>query len=102
MKVMAFSVPKLISSPKSVSLLVDGQIFRIRIYRLETEQTWTLELVEPNGNSRVWIEAFGSEKEARQAALRAFTEEHASPTLVHAKSTSERQTSNELRDLHKQ
>jgi hypothetical protein len=62
--------PVLIDSSKSQDVVVDGYRFSIQIYRLEEEQNWTLEVVDPEGASHVWDELFKSDKDARNGALR--------------------------------
>ena len=67
--------PNLVTSGKSQAVFVDGVRFSIEIYRLETETAWTLEVVDPKGNSHVWDDTFASDKDARTAALTAMEEE---------------------------
>ena len=64
--------PTLVKSDKSQSLLVDGYPFSIEIIRLETEQTWTLEVVDHEGTSYVWEERFLSDSDARNEAIQAL------------------------------
>lgn len=69
--------PKLVTSDKSQRVLVDGYPFSIQIYRLETDKTWTLEVVDYEGTSHVWDEQFRSDKDARNAAIEALESEGA-------------------------
>lgn len=69
--------PNLINSSKSQRVAVDGYPFSIEIYRLETDTTWTLEVVDHEGTSHVWDEQFKSDKDARNSALQALEEEGA-------------------------
>jgi hypothetical protein len=69
--------PTLVTSGKSKRIVVDGYPFSIDIYRLETETTWTLEVVDHEGNSHVWEEQFTSDTEARDAAINALETEGA-------------------------
>ncbi len=69
--------PNLITSGKSQRVVVDGYIFDIQIYRLETEKTWTLEVVDHEGTSHVWDESFATDRDARNAALEALEREGA-------------------------
>ena len=69
--------PKLVTSDKSQRVLVDGYPFSIQIYRLETDKTWTLEVVDHEGTSHVWDEQFRSDKDARNAAIEALESEGA-------------------------
>ena len=69
--------PNLVVSPKSQSVLIDGVRFGIEIYRLETDRTWTLEVVDPENTSHVWDEQFASDKDALTAAVKAVESEGA-------------------------
>jgi predicted RNA-binding protein with PUA domain len=69
--------PNLITSGKSQRVVVDGYIFDIQIYRLETEKTWTLEVVDHEGTSHVWDESIATDRDARNAALEALEREGA-------------------------
>ena len=69
--------PNLVSSGKSQHVVVDGHPFSIEIYRLETDKTWTLEVVDHEGTSHVWEEEFNSDKDARNAAIQAIEAEGA-------------------------
>jgi hypothetical protein len=62
--------PNLVTSSKSQGVTVDGYPFSIEIYRLEGEQAWTLEVVDPEGTSHVWDDRFKSDKDARDEALK--------------------------------
>jgi hypothetical protein len=65
--------PKLVTSEKKI--VVDGYPFSINTSRFETETTWTLEVVDHEGNSHVWEEQFTSDTEARDAAINALETE---------------------------
>lgn len=67
--------PNLISSSKSQRVVVDGYLFSIEIYRLDTDKTWTLEVVDHEGTSHVWDEQFKTDRDARNAALEALERE---------------------------
>ena len=69
--------PNLVTSGKSQRLSVDGYPFSIQIFRLETERTWTLEVVDFEGTSHVWDDQFRSDKDARNAAIQAIETEGA-------------------------
>lgn len=69
--------PKLVTSGKSQKVVVDGYPFSIEIYRLETEKTWSLEVVDHEGTSHVWEELFRCDKDAHDAALQALESEGA-------------------------
>lgn len=69
--------PNLITSSKSQKVVVDGYPFSIEIYRLETEQAWTLEVVDYEGTSHVWDDQFNSDKDARNEAVKELEAEGA-------------------------
>jgi hypothetical protein len=69
--------PNIVTSGKSQRVIVDGFPFSIEIYRLETDKTWTLEVVDHDGTSHVWDDQFLSDKDARNEALKAIEEEGA-------------------------
>lgn len=69
--------PNLVTSDKSQRVLVDGYPFSIQIYRLETDKTWTLEVVDHGGTSHAWDEQFRSDRDARNAAIEALESEGA-------------------------
>ena len=43
--------PDVVISGKSQDVVVDGYRFSIQIYRLESDETWTLEVVDQDGTS---------------------------------------------------
>lgn len=69
--------PNLVTSGKSQRLSVDGYLFSIQIFRLETEKAWTLEVVDFEGTSHVWDDQFRSDEDARNAAIQAIDTEGA-------------------------
>lgn len=69
--------PNLVTSGKSRVITVDGVRFKIEIYRLETDSTWTLEVVDPDNTSHVWEVQFASDKDARDVAIKAIETEGA-------------------------
>lgn len=62
--------PNLVTSGKSERIVVDGYRFSIDIFRLETDPTWTLEVVDHQNNSYVWDDQFASDTEARDVAVK--------------------------------
>lgn len=74
---MTDTEPNVVTSSKSQRVVVDGYLFSIEIYRLETDKTWTLEVVDHEGTSHVWDEQFKSDKDARNAAVEALEREGA-------------------------
>lgn len=69
--------PNLVTSGNSQSITVDGVRFQIEIHRLETDSTWTLEVVDPDNTSHVWEEQFASDKDACDVAVKAIETEGA-------------------------
>jgi len=69
--------PNLVTSAKSRRVVVDGYPFSIEIGRLETDETWTLEVVDHEGTSHVWDDQFASDEEALDAAVEALETEGA-------------------------
>jgi len=69
--------PNIVTSRKSQRVIIDGFPFSIDIYRLESEKTWTLEVVDHDGTSHVWDDQFLSDKDARNEALKAIEAEGA-------------------------
>lgn len=61
--------PNIVTSGKSQRFVIDGYRFSVEIYRLETDTTWILEVVDHEGTSHVWDEQFTSDTDARNAAL---------------------------------
>lgn len=62
--------PNLVNSSKSMRVAIDGYRLSIEIFRLEEEQDWTLEVVDPEGTSHVWDDRFVSDGDARDTALK--------------------------------
>lgn len=69
--------PNLVTSGKSKRIVVDGYPFSIDIFRLETDKTWTLEVVDHQNNSHVWDQQFESDAEARDVAVKTIEAEGA-------------------------
>lgn len=69
--------PNLVTSGKSKRIVVDGYSFSIDIFRLETDKTWTLEVLDHQNNSHVWDEQFESDAEARDVAVKTIEAEGA-------------------------
>jgi hypothetical protein len=69
--------PNMVTSGKSQRVIIDGYPFSIEIYRLEQDKTWTLEVVDHEGTSHVWDDQFASDKDARNAAIKAIESEGA-------------------------
>jgi len=43
--------PNLVTSGKSKRVSIDGLVFNIEIFRLETDRTWSLEVVDQDGQA---------------------------------------------------
>ncbi|WP_297105295.1 hypothetical protein, partial [uncultured Devosia sp.] len=69
--------PNLVTSGKSQRVVIDGYAFLINIHRLETDTTWSLEVVDHQNDSHVWDNQFETDSEARDAALAALNNEGA-------------------------
>lgn len=69
--------PEIIDSELSREVTIGYQRFSIEIYRLETEEKWTLEVVDEEGTSTVWDELFDSDQVALGVALRMLNEDEA-------------------------
>ena len=67
--------PNLVTSSKSLRVVLKGHPFSIEIYRLENEVQWTLEVVDAEGTSHVWNELFDDDRDARDAAIQALEQE---------------------------
>ena len=67
--------PELIESPLSRHITRDGVPLTINIVRLATEPGWSLEVVNANGTSIVWNDAFATDRDADDAFRKALAEE---------------------------
>lgn len=67
--------PKLIESPLSRTVYVEGEALEICIYRIETDAKWTLEVVDQDSTSTVWDDLFDTEEAALAEALQAIEKE---------------------------
>ncbi len=67
--------PNIVTSGKSMRVVIEGMRFSIEIYRLETDIAWTLEVVDPENTSYVWDDQFASDSDARDAAIEAIERE---------------------------
>jgi len=63
------SDPNLVFSGAGQEVIVEGEPFRIEIFRLERDDEWTLEVVDENGTSIVWDETFVSDTKAFDVAV---------------------------------
>lgn len=69
---MTKEFPKTITSTRNIRVLIDGHRFATKIYRLETDRQWTLEVVDDEGMRHVWTKRFDNDREARDEAIRAL------------------------------
>jgi hypothetical protein len=67
--------PNLVRSGLSRHLTRDGITVELCIYRLETEPTWSLEVVNSAGTSIVWDDSFSTGEAANAEFLRTIAEE---------------------------
>jgi len=58
------SDPNIIYSGLGDHITVDGQTFKVEIYRLENNHDWILEVIDQDGTSIVWDNPFPSDKAA--------------------------------------
>jgi hypothetical protein len=77
--------PNIVISGLSRTTRVDGQDYKIDIYRLETETNWSLEVVDRHGTSTVWDDQFDTDQAALDEVLRAIREEGAAAFQENAK-----------------
>jgi uncharacterized protein len=63
--------PPIIDSPLSQTVTVDGVTVEVRIFKLEEDDGWTLEVVNESGTSTVWEDPFASDADAFEAFQRA-------------------------------
>lgn len=69
--------PNLVMSGKSKRVSIDGLVFNIEIFRLETDRNWSLEVVDQDGTSHVWDDKFASDTQAFSAAIAAIEKDGA-------------------------
>jgi len=67
--------PNLVTSSLSGNQSHDGICVQVQIYRLESEDQWTLEVVNEKGTSIVWDDQFVDDDEAFRAFEQAVKEE---------------------------
>lgn len=60
---------KLIVSPLSGAFSRDGIAVDVYIYRLETDDRWTLEVADKNNTSKVWDDKFATDRAAHDFLL---------------------------------
>jgi hypothetical protein len=82
--------PKIIKSPLCRTFTADGITVSVEIYRLETSDGWSLELVDQDWNSTVWEELFATDQAAWEEFQRGIRElglarllEGDKPTTLH-------------------
>jgi hypothetical protein len=67
--------PNIIVSGRSQTFSKDGITVDVRIYRLEDEPKWLLEVVNEDGSSIVWDDLFDTDDEAFMAFEEAVEED---------------------------
>jgi len=72
---MSERYPNLVTSSLSGNQSQDGICVQVQIYRLESEDQWTLEVVNEKGTSIVWDDQFADDDEAFRAFKQAVKEE---------------------------
>ena len=69
------SEPEIVVSKLSARVTSGDKTVSIEIYRLESDSTWTLEVVDEGGGSTVWDDKFPTEKAAFKEATDALEKE---------------------------
>ena len=67
--------PKLETSPLTQKLSSGGRTISVEIYRLEGEESWTLEVVDEFNNSTVWDDTFETDSAALTEAKKTVLSE---------------------------
>lgn len=63
--------PTIIDSALSQTVTVDGVTVQVRIFKLEEDDGWTLEVINESGTSTVWEDPFAADTDAFEAFQRA-------------------------------
>jgi hypothetical protein len=66
--------PEIIVSKLSTRVQIEDVAVDIDIYRLDSDEAWTLEIVDEGGGSTVWDDKFPTDEVALTEALRALEE----------------------------
>ena len=69
------SDPNIVLSGLSKTVTVESHRFKIDIYKLEHDTTWSLEVVHADGTSTVWDEQFESDVAAMNEVMGAIEKE---------------------------
>ena len=69
------SDPNIVSSGLSQRIIVEGHEFQIEICRLESNTTWTLEVVDEEGTSTVWDDQFDTDQAAMDELMSTIKKE---------------------------
>lgn len=72
---MADTDPDIVESPLSQTVTVDGVTVQVRIFKLEEDDGWTLEVTNESGTSTVWEDPFPTDADAFEAFQRAVEAE---------------------------
>ena len=75
--------PKIVESGLSRSITLHGVTVEVRIYRLESDAQWALEVVNDHGTSSVWDTPFDTDDDAFTAFQLAVEEEGIETFLDH-------------------
>ena len=80
--------PKIVYSSRCTKFFKDGQTVEVNIFRIETESTWHLEVINEQNTSTVWDDPFDSDEEAYAEFLSTVEVEGMGafediPTVVH-------------------
>ena len=80
--------PEIVYSSRCTKFSKDGQTVEVNIFRIETESTWHLEVINEQNTSTVWDDPFDSDDEAYSEFLSTVEVEGMGafediPTVVH-------------------
>jgi hypothetical protein len=74
--------PKIIRSPLCQKFTGDGITVDVEIYRIDTADGWSLELVDGDGTSTVWDEQFATDQGAYDEFLESVEQIGLANTLL--------------------
>jgi len=75
------SDPNIVFSGLCQRMTVEGHEIRIEIVKLESDTTWTLEVVNEKGASTVWNDPFDTDEDAMNMVKKVLVEEGISAFL---------------------
>lgn len=69
------SAPNIITSHLSRKFMIDGEVFKFEIYKLEGEEGWALEVIDEEGTSTVWDDLFETDEAAHKCLMETLDNE---------------------------